>query len=269
MVDPRVPRLRPPAGGEPIQLTWKAGIGAPLRAGDVARYLQDLDTTIGVGEQWGTTFARAAAQQDLIERVIREGVRVLEGEALERGYNPRDLRYLDELLHFGPRGSWRGMPFGGSGSLIETLADARVPKLLGTPTRVARAQYGSPLILDLANSGFLAYGVVRIAELVRDWSNKRRAGEASARRIEAEADREAAEARQANARARQLEAQARQMEAHADLVQWTVDKMRAERNPVSPGELFAVITPDQLQALSRISETPTELQLPPDVPRRE
>jgi hypothetical protein len=269
MVDPRMPRLRPPAGGEQIQVTWKARVGAPLRAGDLARYLQDLDTAIGVGEQWGTTFARAAARQDLVERVIQEGVRGLEGDALELGYSPRDLDYLDEWLHFGPRGPWRGMPLGGSGNLIETLADARVPKLLGTPTRVARAEYGSPLILDLANSGFLAYGVVRIAELVRDWSNKRRAGEASARRIEAEAGRGEAETREANARARQLEAQARQMEAHADLVQWAVDKMRAERNPVSPGDLFAALTSDQLQALSRLAETPTELQLPPDDSRRE
>ncbi|WP_416986128.1 hypothetical protein [Streptomyces sp. T028] len=267
MVDPRAPRLSPPTGGERVQVTWKAGVGAPLRPRDLAHYLQDVDIAIGVGEQWGTTFARAAAQQELMERIAQEGVRSLEGEALERGYSPRDLMYLDEWMHFGPWRPWRGMPLGGSGSLIETLADARVPKVLGTPTRVARAEYGSPLLLDLANSGFLAYGVIKIAELVRDWSNKRRADEASARRIEAEADRGEAGARQENARARQLEAQARQMEAHADLVQWAVDQTRG--GPVSPGELFAVITPEQLQALSRLAETPTELQLPPDVSRGE
>ncbi|WP_328418501.1 hypothetical protein OG542_40180 (plasmid) [Streptomyces violaceus] len=262
MVDPRARRLRPPAGGQRVQITWKADIGAPSRPRDLACYLQDVDVAIGVGEQWGTTFARAAAQQELVERIARRGTKGLEGEALERGYSSRDIRYLDEWMRSRPLGPWRDLPLRSSGGMIESLADARVPKILGASTRVTRVEYGSPLLLDLANSGFLAYGVVKIAELVRDWSNRRRADTASARRIEAEAARGEAEARQEYARARHMEAQARQTEAHADLVQWAVDQTRG--GPVSPGELFAVITPEQLQALSRLAETRTELQLPLD-----
>jgi hypothetical protein len=201
-------------------------------------------------------------------RIAHEGVRSLERETLERGYSPQDLNYLDDWFRMrSMRALQRGVAFGGPGDLLETLADAQVPKVLGVPTRVARVEYGSPLLLDLANSGFLAYGVIKIAELVRDWSNKRRADEADTRRIEAVADRREAEARQEIARARQMEAQARKTEAHADLVQWTVDQTRGV--PVSPGELFAAITPDQLQALSRLAETPTEVQSSPQVSQDE
>ncbi|MFF8280658.1 DUF5994 family protein [Streptomyces lateritius] len=51
-------------------------------------------------------------------------------------------------------------------------------------------------------------------------------------------------------------------------MQWAVDKIRADRSPVPPGKLFAATTPDQLQALSRLAETPAELQLPLDPRRR-
>ncbi|GGZ69980.1 hypothetical protein [Streptomyces bluensis] len=249
MVSPRGPRrLRPPGGGEAIPITWEADVAPSQRAGDLARYFDDLDAAIDTGEAWGIKFARAAAQQDLMADIRQRGLEAVEGEALELGYDRRDLRYLDDWIH-GPWERMWPMTVVGPGSLLETLADARVPKLLGTPARIRHVEYGSPLLVELVSSGFSLFGIVKIAELVRDWSNKRAA--------------DAASVRQANAVARQEEARARQIETHADLAQWAVDETRAKRWPTAAGDLYSDVTPEQLQALTRLAERLTRLELPP------
>jgi hypothetical protein len=228
-------------GGEAVRVFWTAELRAPLGAGDLARYLEDVNTAIGVGEQWGTTFARAAAKQDLIDQILQHGADALASAASDLDLDLDELRELHVWLRYGKGG--RGLPLGGSRRSIEIVADASVPHLLGNPLRLAHAQYSNPLSLEFVSphGGFLVMGAVMVARFVRDWSNKRKGGAAKVRRDEAEAD---------------------MATAQAELFRWAVDEVRSGRVHVPPGEVIKMITSNDMQTLSRLSETPTYLRGP-------
>ena len=247
------PGLRPPAGGELFTVTWRAHLGSGARLRALAAHLQDLNIAAHLGERWGTELARAAAYQQLVNRISREGPRAIDEVVDRLGYRGRDLGDLHEWVHTGwwPRGPrWRPghSHFGDPATFLQAVADMELPDLLGRPPRVDRATYRNPLEVVLGGSGLLFAGVVSVLRLVRDWSNTRRQG--------------AAHAQQAEADARQREAHADECEARADLVRWLVDEAKAGRMPIPIGELLDVVTQDDATALNRLADGNVELRLP-------
>lgn len=247
------PGVGPPAGGEFFTVTWRADLGSGARLGALAAHLQDLNIATHLGERWGTELARAAAFQQLVNRISRAEPRAIDEVVDRLGYRARDLGDLHEWLHTGwwPRGPrWRPgrSHFGDPATFLEALADMELPDLLGRSPRVDSATYRNPLEVVLGGSGFLFVGVVSVLRLVRDWSNTRRQG--------------AAHAQQAEAGARAREAQADEHEARADLVRWLVDEAKAGRMPIPVGELLDVVTQDDETALDRLADGNVELQLP-------
>jgi len=250
------PGLRAPAGGEPISITWRAQIGSGARVGDLAAHLQDLETAVLLGERWGTALARAAAYQQLLNRIFREGPRAIEQLADRLGYPARDLFELDEWLH---SGRWPGPPFrrpgrapyGDPTTVLQALADIDMPGLLGSRPRVRHASYENPLELILTASGFAIAGVVAVLRLARDWSNTRRLG--------------AAEADQAEADARTRHARADGEETRGDLTQWLVNEAKAGRVAIPIGELLGAVGPSDDAALRRLADHPLELEAPAEL----
>lgn len=245
--------LRPPAGGEPITVTWKADIGANSRVGELAQHLQDLDTAVLLGERWGTELARAAAYQRLLNRILREGPGAVQQTADRLGYLQRDLFELDEWLHIGrwprgPLGRPGRLPYGDPTTVLQALADLEMPELLGSRAQVRHASYENPLELILGGSGLGIAGVVSVLRLVRDWSNTRRRG--------------AAEADQAEADARARHAYADDQEARAVYTRWLIDEAKAGRVAIPIGELLAVVTPDDGVALARLAARHVEISAP-------
>ncbi|MDQ3885721.1 MAG: hypothetical protein M3308_01570, partial [Actinomycetota bacterium] len=113
------------------------------------------------------TLAHSDEQRQLLYRVSREGTRFLEREAAQLGYRPRDLFALDEWLETGffrPR-SGRFL-FAYPTDLIETLADARATRAVGTPIEVVRAEYRNPLEVILGGSGFLLLGAIYVVRII-------------------------------------------------------------------------------------------------------
>jgi len=255
-MDPRndlPPGLRPPAGGEFFTVTWRADLGSRARLGDLALRLRDLSTAVQLGERWGTQLARAAAYQELVNRIDKEGPRAIDYVAERLGYRPRDLADLHEWVHFGgwPRGPrWRPghFHFGDPATLLQAVADMELPDVLGQPPRAERVAYENPLEVVLGGSGLLLAGVASVLRLIRDWSNTRRQG--------------AAEAHSAEAGARERDAKADQCEARADLVRWLVDEATAGRVAIPVGDLLDVVTQDDETALQRLAGDQVELQLP-------
>lgn len=233
--------LQAPAGGDLVAFAWRANLGEGVRVGDLADHFHDLDTAVGIGEQWGLVLARAASRAALINQVTRQGPGAVEVAARELGYRGREVRYLEEWLMGEP--PWRRPPFGylDPWGLLSAIADTRAPDILGTPTRVIRAQYNNPVEVVLTGSGFLILGTIYIARLVRDWSHIRRAGQGQAR---------------------EAEASARRAEASADLYEWLVDEAKAGRLRVPPGDLLNGVPPGGLPALTRLAGSEVTLDLP-------
>lgn len=65
------PRLRPPAGGDSVRLTWLADLGSQQRPADLGSHLQDLDVAVCLGERWGAALASASALQANLYRLSR------------------------------------------------------------------------------------------------------------------------------------------------------------------------------------------------------
>lgn len=231
----RLQGLRPPAGGDIVTVGVSSDIGGEAALAAVSDRLTDLTIAVGLGEKWGAELARAAARWDL-RYDWRNGERRerLFDEAAALGYS-RDEIY-DEL-EWHPR-RWPGQ----SGELMRSLADVRTPPLLGRPTVVHRVEYSNPLELVLAGSGMLIGGVIWVARLVRDWSNKRRADEAVVREAHAEAT---------------------ITETRAELYKWLVDEAKQGRCPMPVGDLAQLVTPAEIKALDRLADSPLRLELPP------
>jgi hypothetical protein len=239
------PSLRVPAAGDLVSATWRADIGAGARLNELADVLRDLDMVIGVGERWGTTLARAAAQYQLVYEIEGRGPRALIEAARQIGLASDVVDvgrwFFDDWLW-----SRRGRPgrpvFWSPDDLVRMVADARTPELLGSPMYAGQVEYRNPLEVILSGSGFLILGTTYALRMVRDWSNTRRQGSAMA-------DEAAANAR------RHL--------AQADLMEWLVDEAKAGRLHVAPGDLLNGVTPAENEAMSRLAEREVQLQLPP------
>jgi len=99
----------------------------------------------------------------------------------------------------------------------------------------------NPLEVTLAGSGMFIAGVILAARTIRDWSNTRRIGLATAREAEAEA---------------------RMTEARADLYEHLVNEARRGQTPVPVGDLVQIVTPPEIKSLNRLAERPIALELP-------
>ena len=226
-------------------MVWRANVGAGARVGELADLLRDLDTTITVGERWGTTLARTAAQYQLMDEVGRDGPEALVGAARQFGLDERDVFDVERWLFEGPwwRFARRGRRlFLGPEEVVRGLADLRAPDLLGLPVQVQHVEYRNPLEVVLTGSGFLILGTIYVLRMVRDWSNKRREGAAVAR---------------------EAEATARRQTAGADLMEWLVEETKAGRLHVPPGDLLSAVTAAESEAIGRLSAEDVQLQLPP------
>lgn len=225
--------LRPP-GDDTVSVWISVDLGGDRDLGDAAGYLTDLATLVDVGQRWGVELARAAIDWANVpdfeeaERLLHDVERALraEGFHLDRRRGPR----------FGPFEWW------GWAEDIEwrTLRDIRARPLLGTRTVVSSVRYENPLELVLAGSGMFITGVVFAARTLRDWSNSRRVGEATAREAEAEA---------------------RMTEARADLYEHLVAQAKEGQTPVPVGDLVQIVTPPEIKALNRLAERPIAVEL--------
>lgn len=241
--------LRPPAGGDVVNVVWRADVGASARVGEVADVLRDLDTTIVVGERWGLALARAAAQYQLMYEVGQRGPEALIEPARQFGFGERDVVDVERWYFEGPWRLWRPgrRPFLGPEELVRSLADARTPDLLGTRVEAQHVEYRNPLEVVLTGSGFLIFGTIYALRMVRDWSNKQREGAAEARVAEAGARRQA---------------------AGADLMEWLVEEAKAGRLHVPAGELLNGVTAAEGEAMRRLAMEDVQLQLPPGTDTR-
>jgi hypothetical protein len=242
------PGLRPPAEGDLVSLTWSADVGSDARVGNLGDLFQDLDVAVnGVGERWGTAFARMAAEHELMYSMSRQGPEALVELATEFGLATPDVHDIERWYFEAPWWSAerrRQPPFVGPHAMVRMLADTRTLQLMGTPVRVRRASYENPLEVVLTGSGFLMLGAVWVLRMVRDWSSMRRRG--------------AAEAQQA-------EASARQRSANADLFEWLVEETKAGRLHVPPGDLLSALTASDGEALRRLAKQDIQIELPPGV----
>jgi hypothetical protein len=218
-------------------------MGAGVRIGDLATYLEDLGTAIAVGERWGSMFARAAAQQQLGYEVTSRGPRALREAAEQLGLD-EDVLDIERWYFEGPWGRPRRpgqAVFWSPDDLLRMLADLRVPESLGSPVRTQHLEYRNPLEVVLSGSGFLLLGSIYVVRIVRDWSSTRR---------------------QDAATAQTLEAHARQDSARADLMEWLVTEAKEGRLHVPPGDLLNSVSPDESAAMARLAEQKVQIQLP-------
>jgi len=191
------------------------------------------------------TFARTAAQYQLLYEVGRRGPEALVESARQLGFDEQEAFDLELRYFEGPWWRyWQGRrpPFLGPEGVVRGLADARTPALLGSPVQVQHAEYRNPLEVVLTGSGFLIFGTIYVLRMVRDWSNKRREGAAAAHEAEAAARRKA---------------------AGADLMEWLVDEAKAGRQHVPPGDLLNVVSAAEGEAMRRLAAEDVQLQLPP------
>lgn len=247
------PGLRAPASGERVAIVWRADLGARRRVGDLAQHLADLDTAISLGERWGTELAKVAAYQQLTNRILREGPHAVVESAMEFGYSPMAVEAIDEWMH---TGRWPGFPpsrrsrfpYGDPASLLQTIADMELPRLLGSPLEVENAAYRNPIEIALGGSGLLLGGAIYVLRMLRDWSSTRRLGEARADHAEAEA--------------REQQARARTSEARADLATWLVEQAKESQTPIPISEMIAAVTQADEHALARLAANDVELDAP-------
>lgn len=237
MVDPpgasRPPGLRPPHSGDTASLTIAVDIGPLVSADRLATTVADLAALVDVGARWGIELARTAAEWDIVSDLGERGPGAL-GRALR-----------NEGLSHGLQRRWLDLPWEvdwpGGHPEFGTLRDVHADRLLGRHPTVVRLCYENPVELILAGSGMLIAGVMYAARMARDWSAQRRAAEAIAREAEAEAD---------------------MTEARSELYRWMVREARRGRAPIPIGDLVRVVTPAEVKALNRLSDSPITLELP-------
>ena len=113
-----------------------------------------------------------------------------------------------------------------------------------TPTVIHAANYQNPLIVVLGAAGLTVTGILKVLSMIRDWGPTRRKAAA-----------EAAEA-EANARIRATA---------ANVAEWLASEARGDRLYLSVSEMVAAVGLAELQAIDRLSQHETQIDVPDDL----
>ncbi|MGH3448632.1 MAG: hypothetical protein ACRDP4_13515 [Nocardioidaceae bacterium] len=226
------------------------GEGAP--PGEIARYIEAFQTALDIGARWGTVMAEEAAARSLVVELM---------DASRRGSFETSLAPLREAID---KNEWaddktfyyavaRVVHAAESADslllveipdLLRTAASLSVPSLLGEAPRTEHLTYRNPLELAVVGGGFAILGLVQLLRVIRGWRARRRM-EAAAANI--------------------AEDGARRAKIRTDVIEYLGQEILAGRLHVPSGQLGAMLTSQDLNAVSTLAGPEPTLELPPNV----
>lgn len=220
-----------------LSITWTIDIGPGARPDELGQVLFDLEHALSLGERWGIVRAQMYEADGLIP-----------GGSLGHGVHL-------PIYSLGQQVAYEAFH---DALQLDVDAEARQPEppagdppplaALGSRVLMGHATYRNPLVVDLlaqvGGGGALVWGTIKVLSMIRDWGPKRRRDTAKA--VEAEA----------NARIRL---------AAADIAAWIATQTAAGMQPLPVSVMIAAVGLADLQALDRLSQRETTLEVPDDL----
>jgi hypothetical protein len=238
----------PPLHGDQFKIVWRSDLGSNVSAAEVGDYLQAFQILLDLGERWGLAMAEEAAVRSLIRELFahRDARGDIDLTPLRgvMSWQEEKRVYLSVQEVFTHRTGEHPETVVEVPSALRELASLSVPELMGPPVRIDAITYRSPLELAFIGGGFLAYGIIHVLRMTRDWRARRRLASAAADIAESEA---------------------RKARTRADVIEYLGKEVTAGRLHVSPAELAELVTSTDLQAIADLAGQEPTLELPEGV----